>query len=61
MYVCKQTFCIPRVPISQKVKGGVTLRNLLYYFQYEEKYLEHFHIHISVPLMMFLRGVGRKY
>ena len=50
MYVCKQTFHVSRVLISQKAKG-VIMRNLRYIIFYvKTKILTDFHICISAPL-----------
>ena len=50
MYVCKQTFQISRVRISQKAKGVImrNLRNVVFYVK--TKILTDFHICISLPL-----------
>ena len=54
LYVCKQTFHISKVRISQKGKG-VMMRNLrgtVFYMKTNE--LQDFHICISVPLIHVL-------
>ena len=50
LYVCKQTFLISKVFISQRVKG-VIMRNLrVTVFYMKTNVLQSFHICISVPL-----------
>ena len=49
MNVCKQTFHISHVRISQKIKG--VLKSSTYYFHMKTKISGDFQIYISVPLM----------
>ena len=48
--ICKQTFHISHVCISQKVKGYFNVKSSTYYFHMERKKLGDFQICISVPL-----------
>ena len=41
MYVCKQTFGISKVRVSQKVES-VIMRNLRYYFLYKDECIARF-------------------
>ena len=55
MYVCKQTFYISQVRISQKAKGVImwNLRHIIFYVKV--KVLTDFHICISVPSTIFCK------
>ena len=58
--VCKQTFHISHVRISQKVKG-FNVKSLTYYFHMKTNIVAGFQICISVPLMLKCQPqTGRK-
>ena len=57
LYVCKQTFRISKVRISQKVKGVImrNLRGTIFYMK--TNVLQDFHICISVPLKIMFSKI----
>ena len=60
LYVCKQTFCISKVRISQKVKDVIISNQRDRIFYMKTNVLQESHICISVPLIVFLIKINNE-